>query len=182
MEEALYEIPSMRRFAGFSLGSGSIPDETIILNFRHPLEANKLTEHIFALINQYLLSNGLGLSKGTILDATIIEAPSSTKNAAGRETPRCTRPKRATTGTLECDLHRLTLPKIASRSSLRRSNPESVPRSSTRSESSRSSLDLSKPDTEAWLRTVSVAYALCPCQSVHVYATINGHGIGVSRA
>ena len=87
MEEALYEIASMRRFAGFSLGSGSIPDETTILNFRHLLEANKLTEHIFALINQYLLSKGLRLSKGTIVDATIIEAPSSTKNASGSRDP-----------------------------------------------------------------------------------------------
>ncbi len=87
MEEALYEIASMRRFAGFSLSSGSIPDETTILNFRHLLEANKLTEHIFALINQYLLSKGLRLSKGTIVDATIIEAPSSTKNASGTRDP-----------------------------------------------------------------------------------------------
>ena len=77
----------MRRFAGFSLGSGSIPDETTILNFRHLLEANKLTEHIFALINQYLLRKGLRLSKGTIVDATIIEAPSSTKNATGSRDP-----------------------------------------------------------------------------------------------
>ncbi len=87
MEEALYEIASMRRFAGFSLGSGSIPDETTILNFRHLLEANKLTEHVFALINQYLLSKGLCLSKGTIVDATIIQAPSSTKNASGSRDP-----------------------------------------------------------------------------------------------
>ena len=87
MEEALYEIASMRRFAGFSLSSGSIPDETTILNFRHLLEANQLTEHIFALINQYLLSNGLQLSKGTIVDATIIEAPCSTKNATGTRDP-----------------------------------------------------------------------------------------------
>jgi transposase, IS5 family len=87
MEEALYEIASMRRFAGFSLGSGSVPDETTILNFRHLLEANKLTEHIFALINQYLLSKGLRLSKGTIVDATIIEAPCSTKNATGTRDP-----------------------------------------------------------------------------------------------
>jgi len=87
MEEALYEIASMRRFVGFSLGSGSIPDETTILNFRHLLEANQLTEHIFALINQYLLSKGLRLSKGTIVDATIIEAPSSTKNATGTRDP-----------------------------------------------------------------------------------------------
>ena len=87
MEEALYEIASMRRFAGFSLGSGSVPDETTILNFRHLLEASKLTEHIFALINQYLLSKGLRLSKGTIVDATIIEVPSSTKNATGTRDP-----------------------------------------------------------------------------------------------
>ena len=87
MEEALYEIASMRRFAGFSLGRGSIPDETTILNFRHLLETHGITEKIFALINQYLLSKGLRLSKGTIVDATIIEAPSSTKNATGTRDP-----------------------------------------------------------------------------------------------
>ena len=64
MEEALYEIASMRRFAGFSLGSGSIPDETTILNFRHLLEANRLTEHIFALSNQYPLEQGDSSVKG----------------------------------------------------------------------------------------------------------------------
>jgi IS5 family transposase len=73
----------MRRFEGFSLGSGSIPDETTILNFRHLLEVNKLTKRIFALINQYRMSKGLCLSKGTIVDTTIIAAPSSTKNATG---------------------------------------------------------------------------------------------------
>jgi transposase, IS5 family len=87
MEEALYEMASMRRFAGFSLGSGSIPDETTILNFRLLLETHGITEKIFALINQYLLSKGLRLSKGTIVDATIIEAPSSTKNATGTRDP-----------------------------------------------------------------------------------------------
>ena len=87
MEEALYEIASMRRFAGFSLGGGSIPDETTILNFRHLLETHGITEKIFALINQYLLSKGLRLSKGTIVDTTIIEAPSSTKNATGTRDP-----------------------------------------------------------------------------------------------
>jgi transposase, IS5 family len=95
MEEALYEIASMRRFAGFSLGSGSIPDETTILNFRHLLEANQLTEHIFALINQYLLSKGLRLSKGTIVDASIIEAPSSTKNATGSRDPEMHQTKKS---------------------------------------------------------------------------------------
>ncbi|CAM8624804.1 COG3039 Transposase and inactivated derivatives, IS5 family [Burkholderiales bacterium] len=86
IEESLYEIASMRRFAGFSLGSGLIP-KTAILNFRHLLEANKLTEHNFALINHYLLSKGLRLSNDTIVDATIIEAPSSTKNATGTRNP-----------------------------------------------------------------------------------------------
>ena len=77
----------MRRFAGFSLGSGSIPDETTILNFRHLLETHGITEKIFSLINQHLFSKGLRLSKGTIVDATIIEAPSSTKNATGTRDP-----------------------------------------------------------------------------------------------
>ena len=93
-------LPPCADFAGFSLGSGSIPDETAILNFRHLLEANKLTEHIFALINQHLLSKGLRLSKGTIVDAKIIEGPSSRvrrRMPPVRETLRCTRPKRATT-------------------------------------------------------------------------------------
>lgn len=87
MEEPLYEIASMRRFAGFSLGSGSIPDERTILDFPHLLVANKLTEHIFASINQYLLNKGRRLSKGTIVDAAIVEAPSSTKNATGGRDP-----------------------------------------------------------------------------------------------
>jgi len=64
MEEALYEIASMRRFAGFSLGSNSIPAETIILSFRHLLETHGITEKIFALINQYLFGEGRQLSKG----------------------------------------------------------------------------------------------------------------------
>ena len=78
MEEAFYEISSMRRFAGLSLAKGSVPDETTILNFRHLLENNGLSARIFAAVNSYLASRGLRLSKGTIVDATIIEAPSST--------------------------------------------------------------------------------------------------------
>jgi IS5 family transposase len=87
MEEALYEMASMGRFAGFSLGSGSIPDETTIPNFRHLLETHGITEKLFALINRYLVSKGLRLSKGMIVDATIIEAPSSTKNTTGTRDP-----------------------------------------------------------------------------------------------
>ena len=82
MEEALYEIVSLRVFAGLDLQA--IPDETTILNFRHMLEANDLAEDIFKQVNAHLARKGLLLRKGSIVDATIIEAPSSTKNAQGR--------------------------------------------------------------------------------------------------
>ena len=86
MEDALYEIESMRRFAGLSL-SGSIPDETTILKFRHLLEQHKLGEALFSLINKHLTKQGLSLKEGTIMDATIISAPTSTKNKTGERDP-----------------------------------------------------------------------------------------------
>lgn len=79
MEDSLYEIESMRRFAKLRL-SDRIPDETTILNFRHLLEAHKLGEKLLQEINSHLASKGCKLREGTIVDATIIEAPSSTKN------------------------------------------------------------------------------------------------------
>ena len=79
MEEALYEIGSMRAFAKLSLAR-SIPDETTILNFRRRIEENDLAEDLLALVNKHLTRNGLMLRRGTIVDATIISAPSSTKN------------------------------------------------------------------------------------------------------
>jgi IS5 family transposase len=87
MEEMLIDTPCFRRFARIDLIDGRIPDETTILNFRHLLETHGMAERIFALINQYLVSKGLRLSKGTIVDATIIEALSSTKNATGTRDP-----------------------------------------------------------------------------------------------
>jgi transposase, IS5 family len=86
MEEALYEVASIRQFAHLSL-TGPIPDETTILNFRHLLEANDLAVDIFARINAYLSRKGLLLKRGSIVDATIIAAPSSTKNAKGERDP-----------------------------------------------------------------------------------------------
>lgn len=86
MEDALYEIESMRRFAGLRL-SDSLPDETTILNFRRLLENNDLCEVIFQTINQHLAEQGLFLKEGTIVDASIIEAPSSTKNKTGKRDP-----------------------------------------------------------------------------------------------
>jgi transposase, IS5 family len=80
MEDALYDIESMRRFAGIDLGVDVIPDETTILHFRHLLEKHHLTRKIFEKTQQYLTEKGLLLREGTIVDATIISAPSSAKN------------------------------------------------------------------------------------------------------
>lgn len=85
MEEALYEIASLRTFAGLDLQA--IPDETTILNFRHMLEASDLAEDIFKQVNVHLAKKGLLLKRGSIVDATIIAAPSSTKNKTGERDP-----------------------------------------------------------------------------------------------
>src|SRR5665213_2313571 len=86
MEEALYEITPMRTFAGLTL-TKAIPDETTILNFRHLLEANEVAPEILRRVNAYLTRKGLMLKRGSIVDATIIAAPSSTKNAEGARDP-----------------------------------------------------------------------------------------------
>lgn len=79
-EDAIYDSESMRRFAGVELSDDAIPDETTILRFRHLLEKQRLTEAIFEEIKDLLEGKGLLLRSGTIVDATIIAAPSSTKN------------------------------------------------------------------------------------------------------
>ena len=86
-EDALYDSESMRRFAGVELAEDTIPDETTILRFRHLLEEHKLTEAIFAEVRSLLEEKRLLLKSGTIVDATIIAAPSSTKNADGERDP-----------------------------------------------------------------------------------------------
>jgi len=80
MEDALYDIESMRRFAGIDLEADVVPDETTILHFRHLLEKHNLTKELFDQINHLLTARGLLVREGTIVDATIINAPSSTKN------------------------------------------------------------------------------------------------------
>jgi IS5 family transposase len=79
-EEALYDSLSMRRFVGIDLGREPVPDETTICRFRHLLEAHDFGRRMFEVIHEYLEAKGLRLSSGTIVDATIIHAPSSTKN------------------------------------------------------------------------------------------------------
>ena len=86
MEEALYDTPVMRRFAGLG-GLDTVPDETTILNFRRLLEAHDLARQMLEQVNTYLSRKGLSLRGGTIVDATIIAAPSSTKNGDGRRDP-----------------------------------------------------------------------------------------------
>ena len=79
-EEALYDSRAMRRFVGIDLGKEAVPDETTILKFRHLMEAHNLGDQLFHLVNEYLIENGLKVNRGTIVDATIINAPTSTKN------------------------------------------------------------------------------------------------------
>ena len=79
-EEALYDIESMRRFAQLELLDDAIPDETTILKFRHMIERHALSEAIFADINNYFVEKGIQVSQGSMVDATIIQAASSTKN------------------------------------------------------------------------------------------------------
>jgi transposase, IS5 family len=86
-EDSLYDIESMRRFAGLELAEDAIPDESTILRFRHLLEKHQLTERIFGEIRALLEEKRLLLRSGTIVDATIIAAPPSTKNAAEARDP-----------------------------------------------------------------------------------------------
>lgn len=86
-EDSLYDIESMRRFAGIELHGHDIPDESTILRFRHLLEQHQLTERIFAEIRSLLEEKRLLLKSGTIVDATIIAAPPSTKNAEKARDP-----------------------------------------------------------------------------------------------
>jgi IS5 family transposase len=86
-EEALYDSLTMRRFAGVVSDDDVIPDESSILGFRHLLEEHKLTERLLSEINAHLSERGLFVGKGTIVDATIINAPSSTKNEKKERDP-----------------------------------------------------------------------------------------------
>jgi transposase, IS5 family len=83
MEDALIEVPTMRRFAGIDMLSDRIPDETTILAFQHLLEKHNLGEQIFESVKAHLSERGMTMRQGTIVDATLIAAPSSTKNKAG---------------------------------------------------------------------------------------------------
>lgn len=87
MEEALYDVPLYRDFAGLDGGMTRLPDESTILRFRHLLEAHGLAAQMFALVNEILIHKGLMLKAGSVVDATLISAPTSTKNASGERDP-----------------------------------------------------------------------------------------------
>ena len=94
MEDALYDSESMRRFTRIDLEADVIPDETTILNFRHYLEEHRLTEGIFEMTKRYLAEKRLLLREGTIVDATIINAPPSTKNESRTRDPEMKQTKK----------------------------------------------------------------------------------------
>ena len=87
IEDALYDSGAIRRFVGLDLGRESAPDATTVLKFRRLLETHGLTRQIFEIINRHLADQGLLLREGTIVDATLIAAPSSTKNRDGERDP-----------------------------------------------------------------------------------------------
>ena len=87
VEEALYDSPALRRFAGVDLGVSAAPDETTICRFRHLLEKHELGGAMLDTVNHHLASRGIKITTGTIVDATIIHAPSSTKNHTGERDP-----------------------------------------------------------------------------------------------
>jgi IS5 family transposase len=86
-EEALYDSRAMRRFVGIDLGEEPVPDETTICKFRHLMEQHNLGDRLFHLVNQYLDENGMKVHRGTLVDASIINAPSSTKNKKKQRDP-----------------------------------------------------------------------------------------------
>ncbi len=87
MEEALYDTPMFREFAGLDMGEDHLPDESTILRFRHLLETHNLSLQILATVNAMLSAKGLLLKQGTVVDATLIAAPCSTKNSTGTRDP-----------------------------------------------------------------------------------------------
>jgi IS5 family transposase len=94
VEEALYDSQAMRRFVGIDLGRECAPDETTVCKFRHLLEKHALAGKLFAAVGKHLEQHGMRLSQGTIVDATIIAAPPSTKNRQKARDPEMRQTKK----------------------------------------------------------------------------------------
>src|SRR5262245_28632297 len=104
-EDAIYDSESMRRFPRVELGDDVVPDETTILRFRHLVEKHRLTEAIFEAVKDLLAERRLMLKSGTIVDATIISAPSSTKNATETRDPDMKQTRKGNTWYFWMKLH-----------------------------------------------------------------------------
>ena len=87
LEDALYDSQAMREFVGIELSRENVPDATTLLKFRRLLEQHDLTSAILSEVNAHLTERGLLMRQGTVVDATIIAAPSSTKNQEGKRDP-----------------------------------------------------------------------------------------------
>lgn len=94
MEEALHEVPLLRRFAGLDVRTDMIPDESTLLHFRHLLEQHEFTARLFDEVNAMLAEQGLLLREGTSVDVTLITALSSTKSQDGKRDPGMTQTKK----------------------------------------------------------------------------------------
>lgn len=105
VEDALYEIQSIRRFVGVDLSHEQAPDATTLLRFRHLLEEHKLTQQILETINSELAEKGLMMRHGTMVDATIIEAPPSTKNRDNARDPEMHQTKKGNQWHFGCKAH-----------------------------------------------------------------------------
>jgi IS5 family transposase len=99
MEEALHDVPLYREFAKLDGIRARLPDESTILRFRHLLEKHDLAPDMLRVVNDLLSHKGLLLKTGTAVDATLISARARPRTLRASETPRCTRPRRATSGT-----------------------------------------------------------------------------------
>ena len=100
MEDAVYDSQALRKFSRIDLACESVPDATTMLKFRHLLEAHQLPKKMFDELNIRLSRQGILMCEGTIVDATIIQAPSPPRTSAMKETRKCTRPRKAASGTL----------------------------------------------------------------------------------
>ena len=87
LEDAVYDSQALRQFVGIDLGVEAVPDATTVLKFRHRLEQHQLTQTLLAAVNADLEARGLWMRQGTLVDATLIAAPSSTKNKDKKRDP-----------------------------------------------------------------------------------------------
>lgn len=99
VEDALYDSRALRQFVGIDLGREPAPDETTVCKFRHLLEEHELGAETFRIVGERLQERGLKIGTGTIVDATIIAAPSSTKNKSGQRDPEMHQTKKGISGT-----------------------------------------------------------------------------------